>query len=92
MINRAPEIMLDAVDADEDLIDVPTPKGIRPLADPLSAYLRGEHRSETVPPETDSLVTDINAALVVVSPHRVVRLQCKWIAGLCPRGMRTKRL
>ena len=64
MIDGPPKVMLDTVDADEDLIDVPTPKGIRPLADPLSAYLRGEHRSEMVPPETDSLVTDINAALV----------------------------
>ena len=61
MIDGAPKIMLDAVYANENLVDMPAPERIQPSVNALFLYLRGEHWAEAVPPELDSLVADINA-------------------------------
>lgn len=64
VINGAPEVVKLSVDFDEDLVEVPGPvrkflTGYPPLAD-----LRREHRPEAVPPKSNGLVRDIDAAFV----------------------------
>jgi hypothetical protein len=61
MINRAPKIMLGAVDTNEDFIDMPAPERIRPMVDASFADLNSEQRPKAVSPETDGLMADINA-------------------------------
>ncbi len=65
MINGSPEIASLAVDANKDLIQVPSPLDVlvsrRSL--PLSEF-GGKDRSETVSPEADGLVADINTPFV----------------------------
>ena len=62
VVDSAPQIMSLAVDADEYLIKVPAP--VRPIAaiDAPPPDLGSKHRAETVTPETDRLVTDVDAA------------------------------
>ena len=65
VINGAPEIMLDAIDFDEDLVEVPLP--LCHLAHVVSTRFTDflcEVSSETIYPETDTFVADINATLV----------------------------
>ena len=52
-----------AVDLHEDIVQVPAPVRIEPLMNAAFPYLRGEHRTEPVPPEPHSLVADMYAAL-----------------------------
>jgi hypothetical protein len=52
-----------AIDPDEHLVEVPPPLRKRPMTNALSPDLRGEHRTEPVPPETNSFVADIDTAL-----------------------------
>lgn len=62
-IQGAPEVVLLAVDPDEHLIQMPSPERIASL--PMNAPLpdlRGEHRTEPVSPEPQSLVADVDAA------------------------------
>ena len=65
MIDRAPEVAHLTVDADVDLVQVPSPMGMLALAiDAFPAYLRGEHGPEARPPEPHGLMADVDAALV----------------------------
>ena len=63
------------VDANKPLIKVPAP--VRPIAavDAPPPYSTGKHRAETVPPETHCLVTDVDAASVLVDEMVVERPQ-----------------
>jgi len=51
-----------AVDLHEDFVQVPAPVQIGSLMDAAFPYLRGEHRTEPVPPEPHRLMPDIDAA------------------------------
>jgi len=65
MINRAPQIMLLAIDLDEDLIELPSP--LRTLAHGLRSLLtdlRRKHRTKSVPPVTHAFMADVDAAFV----------------------------
>ena len=65
MINGAPEIMPDAIDLHEDLIEMPLP--LRVLAHvrrPLRSDLAGEDWSKAIAPEPHALMANINAWLV----------------------------
>ncbi len=61
MIYRTPQVVRLAIDPDEHLVEVPTPLRIRPMMNASFPDLRGQHRTEPVPPEPDRLVADINA-------------------------------
>ncbi len=61
MINRAPKIVRLAIDPDEYLVEVPAPLRKRSMMNASFPDLRGEHRTEPVPPEPDRLVADIDA-------------------------------
>ena len=61
MIDGAPKIMLDAVYANENLVDMPAPERMRPSVNASFLDLRGEHWSEAMLPEPDGLVADIYA-------------------------------
>jgi len=63
VINGTPEIMRLAIDPDENLVQVPAPVRIPTVMNASFPDLHGEHRTETVPPETHSLVADIDATL-----------------------------
>jgi len=52
-----------SIDPDEHLVQVPTPARIRSMMKAPLPYLRGKHRTETVPPEPHRLVADVNAPL-----------------------------
>jgi len=56
--------MLLATDLYDYLVEVPPPVAGFHALDPAIADLGGEHRAKPMPPETDRLVADINAALV----------------------------
>jgi hypothetical protein len=54
-----------AIDLHKDLVDVPAPIRLGPhLIDALLPDLGREHRAEPVPPEADSLMADLDPALV----------------------------
>ena len=53
--------MLDAVDPNENLINMPAPELVRPPMNPPLADLCGEYWSEAVPPEPNGLMADIDA-------------------------------
>lgn len=65
MIDGAPEIMLLAIDFDEDLIEMPSP--LRTLAHTLRSLLsnfRRKHRIKPVPPVSNTFMADIDPALM----------------------------
>ena len=61
----APEVVHLPVDPDVDFINMPAPvpKPAHP-ANPLPADIRGKHRAETIPPQPDRLMTEVDATLV----------------------------
>jgi len=61
VIDGPPEAMHLAIDPDENLVQMPAPTGIQTLMNPPLPDLGGEYPSEPVPPETDCLVTDVDA-------------------------------
>jgi hypothetical protein len=64
VVDRTPQIVGDAVDLYEDLIEVPSPFGTAPTeGDPSLLDLSREYRSESVLPKPHGLVADIDAAL-----------------------------
>jgi hypothetical protein len=64
MINSAPKIAKPAVDFYKRLIHMPAPLRIAAhMGDAPLSDLRGEHWSETVPPEPDGLMADFDPAL-----------------------------
>ena len=65
MINGAPEIMPDAIDLHENLIQVPLP--LRVLAHvrrPLRSDLAGEDWTKPVDPKTNAFVADVDPTLM----------------------------
>ena len=65
VVDRSPELVLDAVDLHEDLIQMPSPVGQGPHAiDPLSPDLGGEHRAKSVPPKAHGFMANLDAPLV----------------------------
>ena len=65
MIHGPPEAVSLAIDLHEDLVDVPLPLGVRPqLLNTFSSDLRGEHRTQAVPPVPHCLVAHIDPAFV----------------------------
>jgi hypothetical protein len=63
VVDRSTDVMRDAVDLHEDLIQMPPPVGQGPHAiDPLSSDIGGEYRAKSVPPEAHRLMADLNAA------------------------------
>ena len=62
VVDSAPQIMSLAVDADKHLIKMPAP--VPPVAPVYAPFpdLTGEHGTETIPPVTHCLVTDVDAA------------------------------
>jgi hypothetical protein len=65
VVDLSPEVVRDAVDLHEDLIQIPSPVGQGPhVIDPLSLDLGGEQRAKSVPPEPHGLVADVDAALM----------------------------
>ena len=64
VIDGAPQVMHLAVDLHVDLIEMPSPMShaLHP-ANPLPSDFPCEHRAKAVPPEPDSFMTKINAAL-----------------------------
>lgn len=65
VVNCAPEVVFDAIDLHEDLIEMPLsmPKGSHRL-NATPSDLSGENRAETVPPEPYRLIGDIDPTLV----------------------------
>jgi len=61
MIHDAPQVMGLPVDPDKHLIQVPSPLRIGPTKNAPLPDLRGEHRTEPVPPETHGLVANVDA-------------------------------
>ena len=60
MVDSSPQVMPLAVDFHEHLVDMPAPVRERAqLFDAFPPDFRGEHRTETMPPEPDRLVTNI---------------------------------
>ncbi len=59
--HRTPEIMRLSIDPDEHLVQVPMSLRKRPMMNAPFPDLRGEHRTEPVPPETHRFVADIDA-------------------------------
>ena len=64
MIDGPPKIVSLAVDLHEHLVKMPTPTAGFHTLYPALSDLSGEHWTEPVPPESHSLMTDIDAALV----------------------------
>jgi len=65
VIDSAPEIVLLAVDFDEDLIEMPSPllalsQGLRALLPDLGC----EHRAEPVPPMAHAFMADVDPTFV----------------------------
>jgi hypothetical protein len=65
VIDSPPEVMGDAVDLHENLVQVPPPMRKGPHSiHPLAANLGGEHWPKSVPPEPHGLMADLDAALM----------------------------
>ena len=64
VIHGAPKVVCLAVDPDEHLVQMPSPLRIASMLpnSPLPD-LRGEHRTEPVPPEPHGLMADVDATL-----------------------------
>ncbi len=76
MVDGAPEVLLLAIDSDEQLVEMPPPMRVGAhLLDPPPADLTGEHRAKAVPPETDWLLADVDAAYMQQIRHIVERQQ-----------------
>ncbi len=63
MIDSPPHVMCFVVDLHEDLVQIPLPvrMSTKLLHAPFTNFNR-EHRSKTVPPETDRFMADIDPA------------------------------
>jgi hypothetical protein len=65
VIHGAPKIVRLAVDLHEHLIQVPSPiRTCAHLADPFLADLYGKQQTKTVPPKSNRLIADVEAAFV----------------------------
>lgn len=65
VIDGAPEIVQITIDANEDLIKVPSPLWVRTQGSrPLLTDQTGEAWAEPVPPDPDGLMAHVNAALM----------------------------
>jgi hypothetical protein len=64
VIDGPPEGVTLAVDLHAHLVQVPTPEAGFLRSNPTLPVLGGDHRAETVPPEANSFVADVDAALV----------------------------
>lgn len=63
VVDSAPDVVLDAVVADEDLIDAPAPEGMRPAPNALFSDFPDKQKSKTVPAEANGLMADVDAPL-----------------------------
>ncbi len=63
VIDGAPQIVRLAIDPDENLVEVPSPPGIRSTMNASSPYLRSEHRTKPVPPVSRRQLRPIVAGL-----------------------------
>src|ERR1700722_7343314 len=64
MINGAPKIAKPPVYLYKRLVHMPAPLRIAAhIGDASLSDLRGEHRSETIPPEPDGLMADVDPSL-----------------------------
>ena len=64
MIDGAPEVVPLTVDLHQNLAEMPLPTARPHTFDPSFPDLVGDHRAEPMPPETNSFVANIYAALV----------------------------
>ena len=65
VIYRAPEIVLDAIDFDEDLVDMPLPlHGLAHVVCSLFADLTSKVSAEAVDPKPDAFMANVDAALM----------------------------
>lgn len=65
VIDSSPEVVLDTVDLNENLVEVPLPLSM--LAHEGSTFradFAGEDRSETIDPEPDAFMANINSSLM----------------------------
>jgi len=62
VIDSTPEVVRVAIDPHEHLVQVPTPVRIRIMMNSTFPDLGFKHRAEPVPPESDRLVADVDAA------------------------------
>ena len=79
MIDRPPQVMCLAVDADTHLIKMPTP--VRPVAPayPPPPDLAGKQRAEAIPPIPYRLMADVDTAL----EQQILDLsQRQWVADI----------
>ncbi len=79
VINRTPQVVRLASDPDEHLAEVPSPLGKRPMMNASSPDRSGEHRTESVPPEPNGFMANIDATLeqnIFYLPKR------QWIADV----------
>ena len=65
VVHGALQVVLLAIDLHESLIQMPLPSQLgTTLLDPIPAEFFGEHRAIPVPPEPDSFMADVDAALM----------------------------
>ena len=65
MIDRAPKVVLDAIDLHKDLIQVPLPLSmLSHVRCALRSDLTSEDRTKPVDPSPDALMANIDAALM----------------------------
>jgi hypothetical protein len=65
VIDRAPEIVLDAVDLYKDLFQVPLPlSALMHIRGAFRSGLSGEDRSKTINPQSHALVANIDPTLM----------------------------
>jgi hypothetical protein len=65
VIDRSPKVVGLSVDLHENFVQVPLPVRIRPqLLHPLSPDLGSKHQAESVPPKSNRLMADVDAALM----------------------------
>ncbi len=65
MVDRSPQVMGLAIDLHEAFVEVPAPLGhLAKLLRSTFLYFAGHHRTKAVPPETNRLVRDVDAAFV----------------------------
>jgi hypothetical protein len=65
VINRPPKVVLFTIDLHKSLVQMPSPiRMCTKVLDPLLSDLGRKQRAETVPPEPDRFMADIDTALV----------------------------
>jgi hypothetical protein len=75
VIDGAPEVVPLAVDLHKHFVEMPLSTArLHPL-NPALPDPRSEHRAKSIPPEPDSLLADLNSALVQQVLHVTPRLR-----------------